>query len=86
MTTASDICRAAKPNADEGWCNHILWGRTPYPFGRVTAQSLYRAASQQARAERNGRVLCDFCEAIAAPGRSCCQQCDAALRQAAAPL
>lgn len=82
MTTDLEICRAAKPGADEGWCDHILWGRTPFPLGRVTAQDLYRAASRQARAERNGRVLCDFCDAIAAPGAYTCSACDAALRVA----
>lgn len=82
MSNVLEICRAAKADADEDWSQHILWGRTPFPCGSITAQSLYRAASGQARAERNGLVLCDLCEAIAAPGSSTCRQCDAALKQA----
>jgi hypothetical protein len=78
--TALDICRAAKPDADEGWADHILWGRTPFPMVRVTAQSLYKAASRQARAEIRGRVLCDFCDEIAMPGDGLCPKCDAVLR------
>jgi uncharacterized paraquat-inducible protein A len=80
MSDVVEICRAAKPDADEGWCQHILWGRTPFPFMRVTAQSLYRAAHRQARAERNGRILCDHCDAIAQPDAYICSKCEAALK------
>jgi hypothetical protein len=80
--TAQDICRAAKPGAADDWCEHVLWGRTPFPVGKVTPQSLYRAASALARAENKGHILCDFCEVVVPPGHYTCLACDAVLTSA----
>ena len=48
--TFEDVIKAAIPGADEFVCDHVLWGRTPFPMGKVTARSLYRAASRLRRA------------------------------------
>jgi hypothetical protein len=50
MTKIADVIKAAIPDADQSLCEHILWGRTPYPMGRVSARSLYQAASGFRRA------------------------------------
>jgi hypothetical protein len=83
-TTAAEIIRAAVPEASDAFCDHVLWGRTPFPFWKVTARDLYRAASRVARAQRNGRVLCDQCDNQAAPGKYLCATCAQALASAAA--
>ena len=79
MTTSLEVVRAAKPDASEDYANHILWGRTPYPCGRVGARELYKAASGFTRAMEHGLRLCDFCESIAAPGAYTCACCESAL-------
>jgi hypothetical protein len=76
MTTYADIIRAAIPGADPALCEHILWGRTPFPVGRVTARDLYRAASAWKRAAEHGIVLCEFCHRIARAGKFTCQKCE----------
>lgn len=78
---AAAIVRAAIPQADNDLVDHVLWGRTCFPFGRVTARDLYRAASRLARAQAGGHVLCDLCDNRALPTRYTCQQCAAALAQ-----
>lgn len=42
MMLTSDVIRAAIPNADESICEHILWGRTAFPFIPLTAKDIYR--------------------------------------------
>ena len=59
---AGQIIRAAIPNASDETCEYVLWERTGYPFKRLTARDLYKAASRMKRAEDNGIVLCDFCD------------------------
>lgn len=78
--TPAQIIRAAIPDADDATCEAILWGRTPFPMGAITARSLYKAASGSVRAGRNGRQLCDWCNRIAV-NRWTCERCDAALSQ-----
>jgi hypothetical protein len=79
--TAAEIIRAAIPNAPEELCEHILWARTPFPCGRVSAQELYHAASTYRRASEHGIELCDFCDrAIVPPNRFLCERCGDALR------
>lgn len=78
--TELDICRAAYPQANKAFADHILWGRTCFPFGKVTARDLYRAASGMARATAKGIHLCDFCERALAPDKWTCDGCDKALR------
>lgn len=77
--TGQEIIRAAIPGASDILCDHILWGRTPFPCGEVTAQSLYRAASAYQRATVKGIELCTFCHRIAVKGEWECAGCAAAL-------
>lgn len=84
MTTAIDVVRAAIPGADENLCDFILWEMTPYPAGKITAQSLYKAASRFKRASENNVRLCDFCENRAEPGQYMCSRCSVAMDTEAA--
>ena len=80
--TAADIIRAAIPDADARLCEHILWGRTPFPCGRVDARGLYRAASSWRRAVAHDIRLCDMCDRIAMHGDILCRTCDESLKRA----
>lgn len=73
------VIRAAIPDATADLCEHILWERTPYPFAKLTARDIYRAASRFKRATTNGRRLCDWCDNLAVDGY-CCISCAAALK------
>lgn len=64
--TYAEVILAGYPQADDAMIEHILWERTPYPMGKVTARSLYQAASRIRRATNNGVQLCDFCDNKAA--------------------
>lgn len=79
MTDARAIIRAAIPDADDGVCEVVLWGRTPFPFAPVSARELYRAAHGLARANRRGVQLCDFCPRPAGPTRWLCALCEKVL-------
>jgi len=72
MTTAAQIVRAACPEASDLEVDHVLWGRTPFPFGKVSPRDLYKAASSITRASRNGLTLCEHCHRIARPGKWDC--------------
>lgn len=80
---AAEIIRAAIPGATDADVDHVVWGRTPFPFSPMTARVLYRAASRLQRATAHGISLCDFCDRIAQPGDSVCARCRDALRSAA---
>ena len=75
MTTAPEIVRAAIPDATDATCEHVLWGMTPFPVGRVLPREIFRAASRLRRAEANGVRLCEHCDQRAMPdewyGRGC---------------
>ena len=71
---AEDIIRAAIPDATDGLCDHVLWGRTPFPFGRLSVRDIYKAASSYRRANEHGLVLCDFCHRVVDSG-NVCQTC-----------
>lgn len=73
--TPADIIRAAIPDADIHLVDHVLWGRTPFPMGKITPQSLYKAASSFNRASAKGKVLCDFCEKLARKNDFLCSNC-----------
>ena len=73
---AQQIIQAAIPNADESTIDHILWGRTPFPCGPITARSLYKAAYQYKRACDNKISLCDFCDQKAVEGKWLCVRCE----------
>ena len=77
----SQIIRAAMPSASDADCEHVLWGRTPYPVGSVTARSLYLAASRYRRACANGIRLCDFCDNVAVGDEWACRHCLAAMNR-----
>lgn len=80
MTKASEIVRAAIPDASDDDIEHVLWARTPFPVGQVSPQSLYRAASGWDRAGKHGLQLCDHCHNVVAPGRQFeCEACGSAL-------
>jgi len=80
--TPAEIVRAAIPGADDSLCEHILWGRTPFPCGQVWARDIYRAASRWKRAEEQGNQLCELCDRLAAEGFILCDICNAALTRA----
>ena len=61
MTQCITIIRAAIPNCSDAQADYVLWSRTPFPIGRVSARSLYKAASGLYRASKRGISLCDFC-------------------------
>lgn len=74
-----DVIRAAIPDADENLCEHVIWGRTPYPCRALSAKDIYRAAHRLKRATDAGRRLCDWCDRLAVQG-SICNTCRSALR------
>lgn len=79
--TFEQVIQAAIPNASPELCDFVLWERTPYPMGKVTARSLYRAASRLRRAQEHGILLCEMCDW---PGKErgfviICERCAEAL-------
>ena len=76
--TPADCVRGAIPDANDELCHFIVWGRTPFPFAKLTARDFYKAASRFKRAEANGVRLCDFCDSLAIDGWNC-KSCKAAL-------
>ncbi len=77
--TTHDIIKAAFPNANDEICSFILWARTPYPFGVITAKSLFSAARRFKRASDNNIQLCDLCDRIAENNKTVCAKCHKAL-------
>ena len=77
--TPQQIVSAAVPGASDEFCDYVLWERTPFPAGVVTAQSIYKAASRSARAHKNNRRLCDFCDNEVIAGAYLCHGCRTAL-------
>ncbi len=71
--TFEDIIKQAIPDADEALCEYILWGRTCFPAGTITAKSLYKAAARWRRANINFIQLCDFCDRPALAGEFECK-------------
>ena len=76
---AAEVIRRAIPGATDMECEHILWGRTPFPVGAVTARRLYEAADRYRRATAAGRRLCEHCDNMARQGEWECAECAAAL-------
>jgi hypothetical protein len=68
------VIRNAIPAATDSLCEHIIWGRTPYPFVRLTAKSLWKAADRFRRAEEHGVELCEMCDRPA-KAFELCQSC-----------
>ena len=75
-----EIIKNAIPGATDEICEFVLWARTPFPCGGITAKELYQSASRFKRATNNGLRLCDMCDRIAMPKRCVCRKCDDALR------
>lgn len=77
--TPQQIVRAAIPGATDEQCDYVLWSRTPFPIGRISAQSLYKAASRVRRAYEHNRVLCECCDNEITHGEYLCSRCSGAL-------
>lgn len=82
MHSALDIVRAAIPDATCAVAENILWERTCFPVGRVTARDLYRAASRVRRCAAQGTRMCDFCDRLVGDEAKLCARCERALRLA----
>lgn len=78
----TDIIKAAIPNASDDTCEFILWSRTPFPVGAITAKSLYKAAARVQRCAKNGTRLCEFCDNLVTKGKWTCEKCETALSAA----
>lgn len=85
MTTAIEVIRAAIPGATEELADHVLWSRTQFPFKRLTAKDIYKAASGYKRAYDRQIDLCDFCDHKVPQGKYTCEKCSAALASAQNP-
>jgi hypothetical protein len=57
----AQIITNAIPDVDEKGIDYIMWERTPYPCGSLTARDLYTIARRTQRAYFNKIRLCDFC-------------------------
>jgi hypothetical protein len=73
--TLSSIIQAGYPCATDEDITYILWSRTPYPIGAVTAKSLYNASRRVWRAHTHNIRLCDCCNNRASRGRILCKKC-----------
>lgn len=71
----SEIIRAAIPGAMDEVCEYVLWERTAYPFAKLTARDIYRAASRWKRARDAGNCLCEYCDRLASRGSRLCPSC-----------
>lgn len=78
-TTYGEVVRAGWPGASEREVEEVLWCRTAFPFGDLSARSLYKAASGSYRADKNGITICDFCHDRAVKD-GLCERCYRALR------
>lgn len=77
------IIRAAIPDATDEACEWVLWERTPYPMGAITARSIYKAASRIQRAATGKKRLCELCDRLAEPEKFICQRCKDAISRVA---
>jgi hypothetical protein len=80
--TYAEVIRLCIPDADDRLCEHILWGRTPFPMRKVTGMSLYRAAWRWERARQFGITVCEMCDHEAESGEKLCLLCKTALSYA----
>ena len=76
------IIKAAIPHATDRLMDYIVWGRTPFPCGPVSAKQLYKAASGYQRATANNIILCEFCDNKAPTGKYACDRCESVLSKA----
>lgn len=81
LASPYQILLKAMPNATDNQIFHIIWSRTSYPFGKVSARDLVKAAYRYQRAFNNGLMLCDHCDRLAT--KFCmCDVCRTALERA----
>jgi hypothetical protein len=74
------IIKNAIPDASLEMISYIVWQRTPYPFGKITPKTLYKAADRVRRAAINNIRLCEFCDNMLQLGdRYTCKKCTKAL-------
>ena len=78
-TTVQDVVSAAIPGADASLAQFVLWSRTPFPVGQVSARDIFKAAYRWKRAIVRGRRLCDWCDRITGAEELLCAHCAAAL-------
>lgn len=79
--TVMSIVKAAIPNATPETADYILWARTPYPAGAVTAKFLYQAARRFHRATQRGKSLCTWCDREVPKLGDDCERCAAVMKQ-----
>jgi hypothetical protein len=83
---ACDVIRAAIPGASDELCEHVVWGRTPFPFSGATKDQairiLYRSASGFHRANVKGTRLCDHCERVTDGKSFICDRCRSSINRA----
>ncbi len=75
----SAIIKAAIPEANESIVDYVMWERTPWPIGSVTAKQLYKIAGRLKRAADKGVRLCDFCDNKTTDDKYTCSKCISAL-------
>lgn len=61
MTTIAEVVKAAIPDATPEIIDWVLWERTPYPCGKVSAKKIYKASSSFVRASVSGIKQCELC-------------------------
>jgi len=69
------IVQTALPDAPGWLVNDVIWSRTPFPIGKVTARQFWKAANGLRRAQEHGLVLCEMCHRVAVPGDYLCGRC-----------
>ena len=75
-----EVMQKAKPNITEEEADFILWSRTPFPCGAITAKSLYQATRRFYRTIANHRHVCEFCDNLAQDNDTLCKRCAGAIR------
>lgn len=73
-----ELVKAGYPGATPRIIEHVMWGRTAFPFVKLDARTIIKAASGFYRATMKGLVLCDFCHRLAVKGDSLCESCQSA--------
>lgn len=78
--TYIEVIKRSIPGTPPEIMEHILWGRTAFPFKKINARDLYKAATRFIRASNKGITLCDHCDRIAKLDSYICERCDAIKR------
>lgn len=73
--TFEQVIKAAMPDADRDMIHYVLWERTPFPFVKLTARSLFKSTDRIRRTSSNGNRLCEFCDRLVPGGKWTCEQC-----------